>query len=106
MKSWRTAGFRRAFDALPKTVQRQAVQAYKVFANDSGHPSLQFKKVHDVDSIYSVRVTLGYRARDPTNIVYRLEGKHRAVFVNLTVPCGERNPQSSLHGQRSAGFTP
>ena len=62
MKSWRTAQFRRAFDALPKAVQRQAVQAYKVFEKDPGHRALYFKKVHPKKPIYSVRIGLHYRA--------------------------------------------
>ncbi len=62
MKSWRTAAFRRAFDALPKAIQRQAIQAYKTFTKDPSHPGLQFKKVHHKKPIYSVRIGLGYRA--------------------------------------------
>jgi hypothetical protein len=33
-----------------------------MFRENARHPSLHFKKVHDRDPIYSVRVTLGYRA--------------------------------------------
>ena len=62
MKSWRTVAFWRAIDALPKAIQRHAVQAYKVFAKDPSHPGLQFKKVHPKRPIYSVRIGLGYRA--------------------------------------------
>jgi mRNA-degrading endonuclease RelE of RelBE toxin-antitoxin system len=62
VKSWRTSAFRRAFSKLPKAIQRQARQAYKLFSNDPSHPSLQFKKVHPKRPIYSVRIGLGYRA--------------------------------------------
>ena len=31
-------------------------------AENPSHPSLQFKKIHASEPIYSVRVTLGYRA--------------------------------------------
>lgn len=62
MKSWRTASFRQAFQALPRAVQRQARQAYKRFATDPTHPSLQFKRVHPKRPIYSVRISRGYRA--------------------------------------------
>jgi len=62
MKSWRTTAFRAAFRALPKAVQRQAHQAYKRFAADPTHPSLQFKRVHSRRPIYSVRISRGYRA--------------------------------------------
>ena len=36
-------------------------KAYRLFRENAHHPSLRFKKVHD-NSIYAVRVTLGYRA--------------------------------------------
>jgi hypothetical protein len=62
VKSWRTVAFKRAFATLPKSVQRQARQAYKVFAKDPAYPGLQFKKVHASKPIYSVRIGLGYRA--------------------------------------------
>lgn len=37
-------------------------KAYRLFRDDPTHPSLQFKKVHDREPVYSLRVTLGYRA--------------------------------------------
>jgi len=46
---------------LPPEVKELARKAYGLFRDNPRHPSLQFKKVHD-DSVYSVRVTLGYRA--------------------------------------------
>lgn len=47
---------------LPTEIQQAARKAYRLFREDAQHPSLQFKKVHDREPLYSVRVTLGYRA--------------------------------------------
>ena len=62
MKSRGTPRFWPAYRELPERMQERAREAYKAFRDDPGHPSLQFKKVHDTEPIYSVRVTLGYRA--------------------------------------------
>ena len=62
MKSRATPRFWAAYGGLRPEIREAARKAYRLFREDLRHPSLQFKKVHDRDSIYSVRVTLGYRA--------------------------------------------
>ena len=62
MTSRTTAEFREAFAVLPPHVQRQARGAYRRFQENPQHPSLHFKRVHDRDPIYSVRIGLHYRA--------------------------------------------
>ena len=62
MKSHTEVRFWKAYDRLPKRVQRQADKAYKLWQSDPYHPSLQFKRVDPQDPIYSVRVSRGYRA--------------------------------------------
>jgi hypothetical protein len=62
MRSRGTARFWAAYRDLPREIQDRAKNAYQSFQRDPSHPSLQFKKVHDTEPIYSVRVTLGYRA--------------------------------------------
>jgi hypothetical protein len=47
---------------LPPDIRELARKAYRLFRENAHHPSLHFKKVHERDPIYSVRVTLGYRA--------------------------------------------
>jgi hypothetical protein len=54
--------FWRAYYSLPSDIQELARKAYRLCRDDPQHPSLQFKRVHDADPIYAVRVTLGYRA--------------------------------------------
>ena len=62
MKSRATPRFWAAFGDLPEPAQDAARRAYRLFRENPNHPSLQFKKIHTREPIYSVRVTLGYRA--------------------------------------------
>jgi hypothetical protein len=62
MRSRTTRRFRDALASLPAQVQQQARQAYRLFLHDPAHPSLQFKKVHTTEPVYSARIGLGYRA--------------------------------------------
>jgi hypothetical protein len=57
-----TPRFWAAFRALPEPVRGAARKAYQQFRENPKHPSLHFKRVHGREPIYSVRVTLGYRA--------------------------------------------
>ena len=62
MKSRATPRFWAAYRELPPEIREAARKAYRLFRGNVRHPSLQFKKVHDRDPVYAVRVTLGYRA--------------------------------------------
>lgn len=62
MRSRATPRFWAAYGELPPEIRELARKAYRLFRENARHPSLHFKKVHDRDPIYSVRVTLGYRA--------------------------------------------
>lgn len=62
MNSRATPRFWAAYRELPAEVQEAAQKAYRLFRNNPRHPGLQFKKVHGREPIYSVRVTIGYRA--------------------------------------------
>jgi hypothetical protein len=79
MKSHTSERFREAFRRLPVPVQRQAREAYKLFVQNPNHPSLHFKPLHDIPSIYSVRINIDYRAigaRDRDEIVWFWIGPH------------------------------
>ena len=54
--------FREAFQELPPHIQHRARMAYQTFQQNPNHPSLQFKRVHPIQPIFSARVGLGYRA--------------------------------------------
>lgn len=62
MRSHVNERFRRAFDSLPEDIQRRARAAYARWHENPSHPSLQYKKVHDTQPVYSVRIGLGWRA--------------------------------------------
>ena len=79
MKSRTTSRFRKAFAELPKDIQDKAREAYRKFQDDPTHPSLRYKQVHPNRPIYSVRITLNYRAlgvRDDDEIVWFWIGSH------------------------------
>ena len=62
MISRTTEAFRRALDALPPEIRLRAREGYLLFRSNPSHPSLRFKRVHASRPIYSVRITLAYRA--------------------------------------------
>jgi hypothetical protein len=62
MNSRTTKRFRELLAALPSHVRQQARDAYEIFRQDTSHPGLRFKKVHQDPPIYSARVGIGYRA--------------------------------------------
>jgi hypothetical protein len=62
MQSRTTRQFWRLFSRLPSDAQRDARRSYRLFQSNPAHPGLQFKKLEDEDSIYSVRIGQGYRA--------------------------------------------
>jgi hypothetical protein len=62
VRSRATPRFWAAYRGLPAEIQGLARKAYQLFRENPAHPSLHFKKVHDRDTVYSARVSLGYRA--------------------------------------------
>lgn len=60
-------------------MRKQARDSYRLFRENPSHPSLQYKPVHPRLPIYSVRVSLGYRAVgtvDQDSIVWFWIGPH------------------------------
>ena len=57
----RRRAFWAAYRELPPDTQKLARKAYRLFRENPRHPSLQFKKVHDRESVYAARVTLDCR---------------------------------------------
>ena len=62
MISKTTKYFRQRLSNLPKDIRLQATESYKLFQQNPKHPSLRFKKVHESEPIYSVRINIDYRA--------------------------------------------
>ncbi len=62
MRSFTQRSFWDAYRRLPDEVQRRARESYRFFMSDPGHPSLDFKRVGQRRPVYSVRVSIDYRA--------------------------------------------
>ena len=62
MQSQTTQKFRQLLAAAPEAVQAKARATYRLWADNPGHPSLRFKKVHTTLPVYSVRIDLNWRA--------------------------------------------
>lgn len=61
MKSVTTIRFRKCYSQLPNEIQLATKKAYKLWQLNPYSSGLDFKKIHSGE-IYSIRVTLSYRA--------------------------------------------
>jgi len=62
LKSRTSKEFRNLLAKLPADVQRAADSSYTLFQGNPSHPSLHFKPLQGLSDVYSVRISLGYRA--------------------------------------------
>ncbi len=62
MNSYLTEDFISCFRQLPRHIQEQARKNYRIWKQNPQHRSLQFKRVHTEEPVYSVRVGIGWRA--------------------------------------------
>jgi len=62
MKSETTLRFRKAYEHLPEQIKVSARRAYNLWKENPHHPGLQFKQIHKSQPIFSVRITLSWRA--------------------------------------------
>ncbi len=79
MTSHTTDRFRRLFAELPFEVKDLARKNYLLWKNDPNHPSLDFKKVHYGEDVFSIRVGNDWRAlgqRDHDTIIWYWIGSH------------------------------
>lgn len=79
MRSFTRRSFWQAYRRLPDHVRRQAQESYRFFVSDPGHPSLDFKRVSQRRPVYSVHVSIDYRALgvlDQGDIVWFWIGAH------------------------------
>ena len=79
MKSRTTKDFRDCLQRLPQQVRQQAKDAFNLFRHDNSHPSLRFKRVHQTQPIYSVRISINYRVVgvvDGDEILWFWAGSH------------------------------
>ncbi len=79
MNSETTSKFGKAFNKLPESIQETARETYQLWQKDPYNPNLQFKKIHPVQPIYSVRIGLNWRAvgiKDSNTIIWFWIGSH------------------------------
>jgi hypothetical protein len=62
VKSRVTEDFVACFARLPDAVKAQARKSYQMWRSNPSHPALHFKRIHGQESLYAVRVSLGWRA--------------------------------------------
>jgi hypothetical protein len=62
MKSRADPSFWKLYRQLPRQVRQRAVKAYRLWRENPHHPSLRFKRVDPEEPLYSVRISLDYRA--------------------------------------------
>ena len=62
MKSEALPSFWEGYRKLDRNVRNRAKKAYRLWSEDPFYPSLRFKCINNAENIWSVRVTLGYRA--------------------------------------------
>ncbi|MBF0229695.1 MAG: hypothetical protein HQK63_08930 [Desulfamplus sp.] len=66
--------FKKHFEALPEQIKNQATEAYKIWKKNPFDKSLNVKQLYPSKPIYSVRITLNWRA-----LGYR-EGKDTVIW--------------------------
>jgi hypothetical protein len=79
IQSRATRQFWRLLSRLPAEIQQEAKRVYRLFRANPAHPGLHFKKLEGHDSIYSARISLGYRAlavRKGERVVWYWIGSH------------------------------
>ncbi len=57
----RSERFRKAFKALPQTIQEKVIKAFALFREDRNHPSLVIKKIKGVEDVWEGRIDQQYR---------------------------------------------
>ncbi len=62
MISKTTSKFQSCYHSLPIEIQKSADKAYQKWKGNPYHESLRFKQIHDTQPIYSVRISLNWRA--------------------------------------------
>ena len=72
--------FKKAFRALPKEIKHKAKESYKRWKKNPFDKSLRFKRVHPSKPVYSVKITLDWRAlgimEDKNTITWFWIGSH------------------------------
>jgi hypothetical protein len=62
MNSCLSEDFLTCFARLPDAVKEQARKSYRLWKDDPSHPGVRFKRIHNSEPMYSIRVGKGWRA--------------------------------------------
>jgi hypothetical protein len=62
VNSYLDEDFAKCFKKLPERIQIRTKQVYRQWKENPFAPNLQFKQIHPIKPIYSVRVNIGWRA--------------------------------------------
>lgn len=76
----RTERFKKAFQSLPKEIQKKVVRALRLLAEDTYYPSLGVKKLQGAPGIWEARIDLNYRM---TFQIDEEEGKTICLLRNV-----------------------
>lgn len=80
MKSATLPSFWESYNKLDKTVRRRARKAFELWIDNPFHPSLHFKCINSEEEIWSVRITINYRALgvlDKDTVTWFWIGSHK-----------------------------
>lgn len=80
----RTTDFEKHLTALPSATQRSFLNQLKRFQENKRHPSLQTKKLKDLDGVYSFRVGRSHRAlfffEDDGTVIFFAIGHRKNIY--------------------------
>jgi len=92
MKSATLLSFWAAYELLNEDVKHSARKAYRLWAQNPFHPSLHFKCINREESVWSVRITRGYRAL--------------GILVRALARTSERTKASFLFARHTTSHSP
>lgn len=79
MNPFTVKSYWKSYKGLPKKIQRDADRKFDLWKMNPVHPSLNFKCVNTEYNIWSVRVTIDYRAlavRNEKSVIWYWIGDH------------------------------
>ena len=79
MNSFLSDDFIHCFRDLPEKIKNRARRNYQTWKRNKNHPGLEFKRIHSVKPIYSVRIGIGWRAiglKNNDTIIWFWIGSH------------------------------
>lgn len=79
MKPFTVKSYWKSYKGLPKKIRRDADRKFDLWKKNPFHPSLNFKCVNTEYNIWSVRVTMDYRAlavRHEKSVIWYWIGDH------------------------------